>query len=89
LVLRDPSRMTSEYQRLIENEEAFWAATKEFLDVRSINWVDALPALRQCLEEGDQPYPITKDGHHNAVGHEAIARLVLAGIRNAGIKLKR
>jgi len=89
LVLRDPSRMTSEYQRLIENEEAFWAATKEFLDVRSINWVDALPPLRQCLEEGDQPYPITPDGHPNAVGHEAIARLVLAGIRNAGIKLKR
>ncbi len=89
LVLRDPSRMTSEYQRLIENEEAFWAATKEFLDVRSINWVDALPALRQCLEEGDQPYPITQDGHPNAAGHEAIAKLVLARIRNAGIKLKR
>ncbi len=89
LVLRDPSRMTSKYQRLIENEETFWAATKEFLDGRSIYWVDALPALRQCLQEGNQPYQMTQDGHPNAAGHEAIAKLVLAGIRNAGIKLKR
>ena len=89
LALRHPERMSSQLQELIKSEEAFWAETKDFLDKQSIRWLDALPALRQCLEEGHQPYQITPDGHPNAIGHEALAKVVLAGIQNAGKNLKR
>jgi hypothetical protein len=89
LALRRPDRMSRDLRELIKSEEAFWTETKDFLDKHSIRWLDALPALRHCLEEGHQPYEMTHSGHPNAIGHEAIARLVLAGIQNAGENFKR
>jgi hypothetical protein len=71
LVLRPPQ----DYRALVENEEAFWAATVAFLEERDIEWLDALPALRRQLLGGAQPYPVD-DGHPNALGHGAIAQAV-------------
>ncbi|MBN2208999.1 MAG: hypothetical protein JW759_06860 [Candidatus Coatesbacteria bacterium] len=89
LALQHPEQMSEKLQELTESEEAFWAETKDFLDKHSIRWLDALPALRKCVEEGRQPYPMTHDGHPNSVGHEALAKVVLAGIQNARKDLKR
>lgn len=74
---------SASYRALVENERQFWATTKEFLDNHRIEYRDALPALREPLSTGIQPYPISTDGHPNKAGHSAIAELAKAYIQNA------
>lgn len=59
-------------------ESRFWSETKDFLDARSIPYVDALGSLRATIESGQAAYPQHYDGHPNAVGHAAIANAVAA-----------
>lgn len=58
---------------LVAREAALWYQMRAHLTAQGILWIDALPALRHCLELGDSPYRITSDGHPNAVGCAAIA----------------
>ena len=37
------------------------------------SFVDALPALRRSLQEGEEPYPDTADGHPTEIGYTRIA----------------
>ena len=64
------------YRSLTENEDSVWRITKDFLEHNSIEYLDALPALRQQLMTGIQPYQVSRNGHPNAHGHKAIAKLV-------------
>jgi lysophospholipase L1-like esterase len=73
--------MSQSYQDLIENEELFWKKTKVFLQHQGIDFIDALPVMRDYLKN----YRINHDGHVNAVGHRAIADLVYAYINTQGI----
>ncbi len=52
------------------------------LDEHGIAWVDTLPALRACLDRGEQPYPISADGHPNLIGYRAIAEAVAQHIND-------
>ena len=70
-----------DYKTLIDSEELFWRRTKTYLENQGIDYIDSLPALRSCLSSGVQPYRISKDGHPNPVGHQAIAELVLSTLR--------
>jgi len=70
--------LTQVYKNLLENEELMWEQTKTFLLAHNISFVDALPALRESLRPGQQPYRMSWDGHPNEIGHRAIAALVLS-----------
>jgi hypothetical protein len=70
------------YRSLIENESTFLQRTSDYLQQRHIGFVDATPALRAVLANGVQPYPVSSDGHPNAVGHRAIAGSVLDHIED-------
>lgn len=59
-----------------EHEERIWKITKDFLEHNGIEYLDTLPALREQLLSGVQPYQVSHDGHPNAHGHKAIAKLV-------------
>ena len=74
------AEIPNSYQSLVENEEQVWQETKEFLKKQGIHFIDTLPILRELVQDGIQPYPISKDGHKNSVGHRAIAELVLSEI---------
>jgi hypothetical protein len=69
---------SASYRSLVENEERLWQLAQDFLARNGIEHVDALPALRQALAAGRQPYPVSYDGHPNASGHGVIATLVAA-----------
>ncbi|OQW32791.1 MAG: hypothetical protein A4E19_05385 [Nitrospira sp. SG-bin1] len=69
---------TMSYRRATENEERVWQSTKDFLVRNDIEYLDALPALREQLMTGVQPYQVSHDGHPNEHGHAAIAKLVAA-----------
>jgi len=71
---------STSYRVLTENEELFWRIAKDFFEENGIEYVDALPALRQQLTSGIQPYQVSRDGHPNEEGHRAIARLVATRI---------
>lgn len=81
IVYADVTEPPKVYQALVQNEELFWRQTKEFLRNQDIDFIDALPALRESLQNGNQPFPISKDLHLNAIGHLVIAELVLSEIR--------
>lgn len=85
LVISNRTEVPDDYMQLINNEEEMWKRTKDFLEERSIEYIDCLPALRQCFEKGKQPYQISSDGHPNAMGHQAIAEKVLSTIRAGSI----
>lgn len=53
------------YDALVKNEQRMWQRTTEYLKEQGIQFVDALPALSQTLARGDQPYPMSGDGHPN------------------------
>lgn len=76
---------SASYNVLIQNEELLWQRTKDFLGSQSVDFIDALPALRKCLETGVQPYYITGDGHPNAIGHRAIALLAQDEMTRRGL----
>jgi hypothetical protein len=69
---------SASFRRSTENEERVWRLTKEFLERNGIEYLDALPALREQLMAGVQPYQVSHDGHPNEHGHAAIAKLVAA-----------
>lgn len=81
IIWRDMVNIKKSYQDLVTNEELFWQRTKEYLQERGIVFIDGLQALKECLENGKQPYPISWDDHTNAIGHRAIAELVLSKIK--------
>ena len=62
-----------------------WSRTKEYLSAAGIRYVDTLPALEDCLRSGRQPYQVSRDGHPNEIGHEAIAKHLDQWLRSAGI----
>jgi lysophospholipase L1-like esterase len=66
------------FRTLTETEERFWKTTREFLKQNDIEFLEALPALREQLGTGMQPYPVSQDGHPNEAGHRAIAKAVAA-----------
>ncbi|MEE3371399.1 MAG: hypothetical protein VX346_18845 [Planctomycetota bacterium] len=67
---------SSSFSKLVEHELRVWEATKNHLRENNIPYVDVLPALRKCLQKGQQPYPIGVDGHPNPQGHKVIAASV-------------
>jgi len=80
VVQQDSANFSATYFRLIEQETLFWHESKKFLEKQGIGYVDSLPALRAALQQGDQPYQISHDGHPNAIGHRVISELVLREI---------
>jgi len=64
------------FRELVENEQAMWRTVKEEFEKDDLRYVDVLPALKKCLETGEQPYRVTYDGHPNAAGYRAIAQRV-------------
>lgn len=75
------SNASSTYRILTENETVFWKITKDFLERNGIEYVDALPTLREQLTTGVQPYQVSHDGHPNGHGHRAIAKLITAYLK--------
>jgi hypothetical protein len=70
------------YRSLTENEERVWRITRDFLEYNGIEYLDALPVLREQLATGIQPYKVSRDGHPNVHGHKAIAKLVAAHLES-------
>jgi lysophospholipase L1-like esterase len=89
LTFRDAAARTlpasPNYWRLIEMEDAVRARTMEFLGRRQIPFVDALPALREAVAAGVQPYQESVDGHPSPEGHRIIARVVAAEMERRGL----
>jgi len=73
-----PSNIFSE---IVNNEIGMWAETKTFLEAEGVPYVDTLPALRDALKDGNQPYTISANGHPNAHGQRVIAEVVNRWIR--------
>ena len=69
------------YHSLTDNEVTLWNITKGYLKRNGIEYIDALPALRQQLVSGVQPYQVSTDGHPNEHGHKAIATLIAAYLK--------
>ena len=75
------SNPASTYSSLTENEIVFREITKDTLKGNGIEYVDALPALREQLAFGIQPYQVSQDGHPNEHGYRAIATLIAAYLK--------
>jgi lysophospholipase L1-like esterase len=63
-------------EKLASDERLLWDTLKQFLDEQGVPWIDALPALRGCIEKGVNPYPEQWDAHPNAAGNRAMAELI-------------
>ena len=70
---------------VVEYEARMWKQTKHLLTDKAVAHIDLLPALRQAVKDGQQPYPIGVDDHPNALGHAAISRALYERI-NADAK---
>jgi len=71
VVFRQPGAMSKTGQALVENEVLVRQKTASFLNAHGIHSIDVLPALKAQVESGVQPYPMSQDGHPNAIGHRA------------------
>lgn len=72
---------SSNFSEIVNNEIKMWAETKEFFDAEGVHYVDTLPALRDALKNGNQPYTSSADGHPNPHGQRVIAEVVFRWIR--------
>ena len=64
------------YHQTVRREERMWQATKRFFEEHQIEYIDTLPALRQRLDDNQQPFNISTDTHLNTVGHRVVSQLV-------------
>lgn len=64
------------YHTLVQNERQFWELVKSYLEMRSIEFIDAVPPLQSELEAGAQPYKVSHGGHPNEHGQHTIAKAV-------------
>ncbi len=64
------------YRKLVETEKLLWAGLRADLDTMGVPFCEVLPALRNSLANGLQPYGVSRDGHPNEEGHAVIARAV-------------
>lgn len=71
------------FLKLAEHEEQARKMVKEFLEQNGIEYLDALPTLRDQLEKGIQPYLVSSDGHPNRQGHTALANLIATHLTSA------
>jgi len=87
VVEKDSARFLApdDFLYLVQNEEKLWQTTREYMEAHGIQYVDALPALRECFKRGEQPYEISVDGHPDPTGHAAIAKAVLDELRHLGL----
>jgi lysophospholipase L1-like esterase len=81
LVREQGGGVSQDYDNLIKYEKLILENMAEFCGTNGIPFVSAVPALRQCLEKGEQPYRIDDDGHPSPTGHRAIAATVLSELR--------
>jgi hypothetical protein len=77
-VAQSDATMGPVYDELVSNEQQMWARTREFCEEHEIDFVDALPSLREMLRKGTQPYAVSWDGHLTTFGHKAVAESVLS-----------
>ena len=73
---------TKAYRALTDNEARMWRIAKDYFERNGIEYLDALPALQAQLTAGNQPYPVSQDGHPNGHGYRAIAELVAAYLQS-------
>ncbi len=66
-------------------EETVRSQAMDFLRSHGIPFVDALPALRESLARGVQPYKESPDGHPNPAGHRVIADVVAEEMERRGL----
>jgi len=84
-VCQQGGNVSHDYDRLVKNERTILETVAEFSEANGIHFVSALPVLRECLSNGDQPYRLDDDGHPNPAGHRAIAKAVQSKIRQLGL----
>lgn len=65
---------SADYLAAVANEEEVFARIRRSLVDQNIPYADALPWLRKCFRQGEQPYFAEEDGHPNATGYRAIAQ---------------
>ncbi len=70
------------YYELIRAEQDFMGNIFNFLNKESIPSINTVHALRNCLIQGKQPYPMNPDGHPNEHGYNEIAKEVYKYIIN-------
>ncbi|MEM7029616.1 MAG: SGNH/GDSL hydrolase family protein [Chloroflexota bacterium] len=80
VVYQELADVPDNYRSLIEKEELFWQESKHFFTGQNITFLDTLPALREVFQQGEQPYQLSRDGHPNHLGHQAIAELVSSAL---------
>ena len=89
IVFRDvvpvPLESDPAYRQAIVDEQRIRERTIAFMKERGIAFADPLPALRESLARGVQPYPESLDGHPNARGHQVIAWFLLEEIERRGL----
>jgi hypothetical protein len=89
VVYENPGAVPETYKELMRYEEMTRQKILRFLQDQQIDFIDPLPALQESLQTGNQPFPISLDGHLNAIGHHAIAAVVLSEIEKHDLLRKR
>lgn len=64
------------YAAIVENESDVRDRAFDYFRKNGIEYIDALPYLREAVNSGKQPYKITPDNHPNVEGHKVIARCI-------------
>lgn len=72
-VLTAEDEMPELYRKLLRNEQEARRRAVAFCNRHEVPRIDVLPTLRLQLAQGLFPYPVSANGHNNALGHAAVA----------------
>lgn len=75
---------TGALRKQLANEEELWRLTREYFERNKLRYFDTLPDLRNALAAGEQPFPMSEDGHLNPGGHRVVADAVAREIAAMG-----
>jgi len=79
--IKNKKNIPEAYKLLTKNESLFFRKLKSFLIKNKIDFINTTGELKKSISTSQQPYPITIDGHPNAIGYKIIANAIYKKVK--------
>lgn len=80
-VLQQNKNAPEKFIKLVENEEQLIRESESFFKTHQVPFQSCLPHLRASVRNGQQPFPMSWDGHLNHTGQQVLAECAFKSLK--------
>jgi len=80
-VFQQNKPIPEKFIKLVENEERLIQISERFFRKHGVLFQSCLPPLRESVQNGQQPFPMSWDGHLNETGQQVLAKCAFNSLK--------